>query len=723
MPAGQAVGTEALAGKRSAVTAKPSLRIAILLAPVARKWGFTRMQKLTTLVCATAFGLGPMLHAQLDPANLDRSVKPEDDFFRFANGGWLKTATIPPEQSMWGSFVELNENNRKILHALCDQAAAKTAAKTVTATATAAEQLVGDFYASGMDEAAIEAAGSQPLKPEFERIAAIQSPAGVMLAIARLHRLGVGAGFGFGSGPDSKDSSTVIAEMGQGGITLPAGAGRGADCDYYLNPEPKYVKIRGQYVAHVAKMLELCGDEPAAAQSGAESVLRLETKLATVYLNRVKLRDPNLSYHKIKVADLAKTTGDLDWAAYFKAVGAPPFEEINLAHPEFFTGFAEALRSTPVAEWQTYLRWHLVQASASYLSKPFVDEKFRFFGTIISGIEQQRPRWQRVVAMTDTLLSQALGQLYVARYFPPAAKTRVLKLVADLRAALHERLTTLEWMDDATRAKAIAKLDAFDVKMGYPDQWKDYGSLKLDRQSLVLNIFRINEFENALDLAKIGKPVDKSEWFMSAAAVNAYYSPSSNGITFPAGILQPPFFDLHADDALNYGGIGTVIGHEMTHGFDDSGRQFDAKGNLSDWWTPECAARFKEKSAAIVMQFSAFSSAGIHVNGELTQGENIADLGGLKISYAAFQKSLGDQPRKLIDGFTPDQRFFLNYANLWRSVMRPEEERRLITTDPHSPNEWRVRGPLSNLDEFARAFNIPEGSPMRRPAKDRIDIW
>jgi len=668
------------------------------------------------LACTTALGLSAALNAGVDLANLDRSVKPQDDFFRFANGGWLKTAQIPPEQAMWGAFIELNESNRKTLRELCEQAAAKGD------QGSNIERLVGDFFASGMDEAAVEKAGIQPLQPELDRIDAIKSPADVLLEIALLHRVGVDAGFGFGSSPDAMDSSMDIAELCQAGLILPGGAGR-ADRDYYLNPDAKYVKIREQYTGHIAKMLELAGWDANKSSTGAEAALKLETVLAKGWLSRVQQRNPKLNYHKIKLEELAKTSGKIDWAPYFKTVGAPTFTELNLAHPDFITVFAESLGSTPVEDWKTYLRWHLIHAASPFLSKAFVDERFRFFGTTISGIKELRPRWQRIEATTDAMLPDALGQIYVAKYFPPAAKERILKLVADLRASLGDRIRALDWMDEPTRAKALEKLDAFDVKMGYPDKWKDYSSLHLDRGSLLANIFRIHEFESAFDLAKIGKPVDKAEWHGPATAVNAYYSSMTNGITFPAGILQPPFFDVNADDAVNYGGIGAVIGHEMTHAFDDSGRQFDAKGNLSDWWTPESAARFKERSAAIVKQFSEFTSAGAKVNGELTQGENIADLGGLKVSFAALQKVLGDQPRKLIDGFTPEQRFFLSYANLWRMVARPEEMRRLINTDPHSPNEWRVRGPLSNLEEFAKAFDVPEGAPMRRPEKERIAIW
>ena len=667
------------------------------------------------LACATALACCAVAQAALDPANFDVSVKPQDDFFCYANGGWLKTASIPPDQATWGGFVELADRNRKTLRVICEQAAAKGTAGTPV------ERMVGDFFASGMDETAINAAGITPLQAEFEHIAAIHTPADLLPAIARLHAIGVAAGFEFGSGPDALDSNTVVAELGQGGICLPGG--HGADRDYYLNPDAKYAAIRNQYLEHVAKMLELAGAAPDAAAAGAAAVLKVETALAKGWLTRVESRNPQLNFHKVTVADLPATTGDVDWAGYFKARGTPEFSALNLAHPEFFKVFAAALKSESLGDWQTYLRWQLLHAAAPYLSEPLAAENFRFFAATLSGIKTQKTRWERVVTMTDSSLPEALGQLYVAQHFPPQAKAQVLQLVTDLRDALRASIQQLEWMDEPTRAKALAKLETFDVKMGYPDKWRDYSSVRIDRGPLVLNVQRLNQFEIARELAKIGKPVDKSEWHMSAATVNAYYSPQSNGITFPAGILQPPFFDPQADAALNYGGIGTVIGHEMTHGFDDSGRQFDEMGNLKDWWTAECTTRFKQRAGAVVKQFSAYTAADAPVNGELTQGENIADLGGLKIAYAAMQKALAGKPHDKIDGFTPEQRFFLSYASLWCTIVRPEEQRKRLNTDPHSPAEWRVRGPLSNLDEFARAFNVPDNAPMRRPAADRVAIW
>ncbi len=652
-----------------------------------------------------------VVRAEIDPKNFDPEIKPQDDFYRYTNGAWLRNNPVPASESRWAAFTILLEDNQKNLRKILDRASTAT-------SPTAIEKQVGDFYASGMDEAGIDAAGATPLAPELARIAASKTSADILAGIARLHLMGVSAGFNFDSSPDAKDSNSVIAILSQGGLGLP-------DRDYYLNDDDKSKTIRERYVAHVAKMLGLLGDAPAAADAGAQAVMKLETALAEASLKRVLLRNPYASYHKMPAADLAKFTGDLDWPAYFRAVGAPVFTELNLAHPDFYKTFAAQLAATPVADWQTYLRWHLVRAAAPYLATTFVNENFAFYGTVLTGASELKPRWKRIVTETDSSLGEALGQLYVAEYFPPAAKARVLKLVADLRAVFRERLKTLEWMDEPTRTKALAKLDAFTVKMGYPDAWKDYSSVVIERGGpYVLNVFRARSFEVRKELAKIGHPVDKTEWHMTPPTVNAYYSPPVNGIAFPAGILQPPFFDAKADDAVNYGAIGTVIGHEMTHGFDDRGRQYDAQGNLTDWWTPESVARFKERAAAVVKQFASYEPLpGLHVNGELTQGENIADLGGVKIAYAALQKALEGQPRAPIGGFTPEQRFFLSVATIWRNNTRPESIRLRVTTDPHSPGEFRANGPLSNLDEFAKAFGVPDGAPMRRPAAERVNIW
>jgi len=508
-----------------------------------------------------------------------------------------------------------------------------------------------------------------------------------------------------------------LARLAQGGLGLPE---RG----YYFNDDEKSQKIRQQYGAHVVAMLVLLGEPRDAAQVSAQGIMALETKLALNSLRRVDMRDPYRSYHKMKLADAAAKTPGIDFKLFLAERGAPAFDEVNLAQPEFFQGFEAVLNTTPVADWRAYLRWHLVRHAAPYLSEAFVKEAFAFNGTILTGTTEDRPRWKRVIGVVDGQIGEALGQLYVKEFFPPEAKARMGKLVEDLRASLRDRINALDWMDAPTRARALEKLAAFGVKIGYPDTWRDYRLVTITRDDYFGNVMRSDAFEVARRLARLGQPVDRAEWGMTPPTVNAYYRPTNNEIVFPAGILQPPFFDFKADDAVNYGGIGAVIGHEMTHGFDDSGAKFDAKGNLNNWWTDESTKNFKQRTTAVVKQFAAYEPLpGLHVNGELTQGENIADLGGAKIAFYALQRALEGKPRDKIDGFTPEQRFFLSYANIWRANIRPEALRLRVQTDPHSPGEYRANGPLSNLDEFAAAFDIPEGAPMRRPAADRVTIW
>ena len=659
---------------------------------------------------AVAFCLAPVGRADIDPKNFDLAAKPQDDFNAFANGGWKKDNPVPAAYSRWGAFNEVDEHNKTGLHAILDRAAKAEHPGAI-------EKQVGDFYASGMNEAAIAAAGLVPLKPELDRIAAIQTATDVQAEIARLHTFKIRAGFIIESEQDPKNSVMMIAGTGQNGLGLP-------DRDYYFRDDEKSKKLREQYVVHVAKMLELAGATPDTAKAGAQTVLKLETALAQGSKKRVELRDPVANYHKLPIADVQKLTPHFDWKAYFATVDIAEPAEIDVGQPEFFKALDTQLAATPVADWQVYLRWHLLHATAAYLSPAFVDENFAFYGKTLTGTQVLRERWKRVLDTEDSLIGEALGQLYVAEYFPPESKARMLKLVDNLRAALRDRLQTLEWMDEPTRAKALGKLDAFGVKIGYPDKWIDYSKLTIDRGPYVSNVLRARAFDFHRDLAKVGKPVDRGDWDMTPPTVNAYYNPTMNEIVFPAGILQPPFFDAKADDAVNYGGIGAVIGHEMTHGFDDQGRQFDAQGNLTDWWTPECAARFKERAAAIVKQFNGYVPIDdLHINGELTQGENIADLGGVKISFAALQKALVGQPRREVSGFTEEQRFFLSWATVWHENIRDQELRLRVNTDPHSPAKFRIIGPLSNLPEFYSAFDVPVGAPMRRAAEDRVTIW
>jgi predicted metalloendopeptidase len=649
----------------------------------------------------------------LDSKNMDTSVKPQDDFFLYANGGWIKNTEIPPEYSRWGSFNQLIEQNNDALHKITEKAA-KTPANSKTAPEL---QKVGDYYGSGMNEKAIDAARTKPLQDEFNRIDAIKDRNDVLKEIAHIHSFGGNVFFRFGSGQDDKDSTHEIAQAGQGGLGLP-------DRDYYTKTDDASKKIRDQYVAHVTKMLTLLGEPAAKAGDDAKKILAMETSLAQASRTRVELRDPQKNYNKMKQSELQALTPDWNWVDYFKEINLSEPGDINVRQPDFFKAGNTTFTSTPIDDWKAYLRWHLINAMAPELSKDFVNEDFSFKETTLRGTKQIKPRWKRVVTSTDGAIGEALGKLYVADNFPPEAKARALELVNNLKEALADRIKTLEWMDEPTKQEALKKLAAFTVKIGYPDKWRDYSLLKIDRGPFVLNAIRADNFESNRELAKIGKPVDRTEWGMTPPTVNAYYNPNMNEIVFPAGILQPPFFYAKADDAMNYGGIGAVIGHEMTHGFDDQGRQFDATGNLRDWWSPESAAKFKERSQAIVTQYSEYEPLpGLHVNGELTQGENIADLGGVKLAYAALQKAQAGKPQPKIDGYTPEQRFFLSFAQIWRSKQRDEDLKLRLNTDPHSPAHYRTNGPLSNLPEFAKAFNLPDNSPMIRPPDKRVNIW
>src|SRR5882724_522032 len=541
---------------------------------------------------------------------------------------------------------------------------------------------------------------TKPLQDELAKIDSMKDRQDVLKEIGHLHLNGVNAFFNFASGQDDKDSTREIAQAEQGGLGMP-------DRDYYTKDDDASKKLRDQYVAHVTKMLTLLGESAEKAGADAKKILALESALAQASRTRVELRDPQKNY--------------------FKKIGLTAPGDIDVHQPDFFKAVNTAFTSTSMDDWKTYLRWHLINATASALSSDFVNEDFNFKETTLRGTKQIKPRWKRVIISEDGEIGEALGKLYAAEYFPPAAKARALELINNLKEALADRIKTLEWMDEPTKKAALEKLAAFQVKIGYPEKWRDYSTLQIDRGPFVLNELRAENFESKRQLNKIGKPVDRTEWGMTPPTVNAYYNPKMNEIVFPAGILQPPFFYANADDAVNYGGIGAVIGHEMTHGFDDQGRQFDAAGNLRDWWTPESAAKFKERSQAIVKQYNEYEPlAGLHVNGELTQGENIADLGGVKLAYAALQKALDNHPEerdKKIDGLTPEQRFFLSFATIWKSKQRDEDLKLRLNTDPHSPAQYRVNGPLSDLPEFAKAYDVPDGSPMVRPADKRVNIW
>jgi len=663
------------------------------------------------VVVAASLVLASRSVAGINPKDFDPSVKPANDFYHFADGGWIKANPVPAAYSAWGAFHEVQKRNEAALKTILETAAGAPSPSPL-------QKIVGDFYASGMDEAAIETAGLSPLSAELAKIDALKSLDEIPALVAHFHRAGLTAGFAISSEQDPGNSSIVIAGIAQGGLGLP-------DRDYYLREDEPSKALREQYVAHIARVLQLAGDKPETAQASAALVLKLETALAKGSKTNVELRDPVANYHKLALVDVQKLSPHFDWQHYLAAATPVSITEIDVGQPAFFQTLEQVLVSTPLSDWKVYFRWHLLNGFSPYLNKAFQEEDFSFYGKTLKGAKELHERWKRVLETVDDEVGEALGQLYVAEYFPPASKARMLALVNNLRGALRARLQTLDWMDDATRAKALLKLDAFNVKIGYPDKWKDYRKLHIDRGAYVLNVLRSAEFAFDFNLSKIGKPVDRTLWGMTPPTVNAYYDPSMNEIVFPAGILQPPFFDAQADDAVNYGGIGAVIGHEMTHGFDDQGRQYDAQGSLNDWWTPESAKRFADRSSRIVKQFSNYVAIdNLHVNGDLTQGENIADLGGVKLAYAALQTALKQHPQtEKIDGFTPTQRFFLSWAEVWHTNQRPEQERLQINTDPHSPAQFRVNGPLSNLPEFSDAFDIPAGSPMRRNDADRVDIW
>jgi len=659
---------------------------------------------------ASAKPAGERSYWGFDTANLDRRCKPCDDFYQFAMGGWMKAHTIPPEYSTWGSFSQLVDKNQQNLREILD-AAVKQQAKPGSN-----EQKIGDFYASCLDTEAIEAAGTTPLDAELASITQMKNGADLEAQAARLQKEGVGVLFGFRANQDAKDSTQVVGAAWQGGLGLP-------EREYYLKQDDKSKQLRDAYVKHVAKMFELSGDSAPTAAAEANTVLGIETSLAAASMKNTDLRDPQKTYHHMNMAELRALTPDFNWESYFKLLGHPELQEINVGQPDFFKALDSQLTASPLADWKTYYRWHLLNAAAPALPEKFVSEEFEFRGKILTGAKEIQPRWKRCTQATDRALGEALGQLYVQKYFPPEAKARALVMVRNLIAALDDDLQTLSWMSPDTRAQATGKLEAFAVKIGYPDKWRDYSELKIDRASYFANQRRAAEFEFGRRLGKIGKPVDRTEWGMTPPTVNAYNNSSMNEIVFPAGILQPPFYDPKADDAVNYGGMGAVIGHEITHGFDDHGSEFDGHGNLKNWWTPDDLKSFQERAACVQKQFDNYVVDGdLHENGKLVLGESIADLGGLAISYAAYEKSLEGKPRPPDkDGFTPEQRFFLGWAQVWGANERPEYERLMANTNPHPLPRFRGNGPLGNMAEFAKAFGCKKGDAMVR--EQVCKIW
>ena len=695
-----------------------------------RKENTMHASTLKPLVLATAFALAaahsplhaaqPAAGAPAEPApvfdvgELDPSISACQDFNAYANGKWIAANPIPADRTRWGAFDQLREQSLEAQHRIVDAADAgadKAAAGSIG-------QKIGWLYRSGMDEAAIDKAGFDPIKPDLAAIAKLDGTADIVAWLGQAFAAGEGQGFRFRSGADFRDASQQIAFAGQGGLGLPTP-------DYYTKDEHK--DLRAAYVAHIAKVFELTGVPAADAAKKADGILAFETRLAESSLSRVELRDPKNQYHFMTIDEANRVTPHFDWAAFFKAVDVPVGDGFSLSQPKFFAQFDAMLADVPAAQWRDYLAFHTIDDASEYLSKPFQDENFAFYGQTLNGQPEQRTRWKRVLEAVNGAMGQALGQLYVKDYFPPEAKARAQQLVDNVRNALKARIEGLAWMSDETKAKALEKWSTFLPKIGYPDKWRSWDGLTIVPGDYFANVRAANAFNQRYDLDKIGTPTDRYEWGMTPQTVNAYYSSGTNTINFPAAILQPPFFYASGDDAINYGGIGAVIGHEAGHGFDDKGSQFDGAGNNVNWWTKADRDRFDERTAKLAAQFDAYvplaSHPGNHVNGRLTMGENIGDLGGLNFAYDALQAADGDKPDPMIDGLSRDQRFFLSWARVWRGNIRDKAQLVLLNTDPHAPAKFRAIGAPSNMPAFANAFQCKAGDPMVRPDEQRVQIW
>ena len=678
--------------------------------------------KLRFLLLATgvaALSLVPLRAAEpakpvaprFSPANMDPTVDPRADFAHYAFGNWQKNNPVPADKSRWGSFNELDQFNQTALKGILETAAAHSHEPG------SVEQKVGDFYTSAMNTAAIDAAGLKPVETDLAQVAAIASPADLARTLANLHNAGVAAMFSVFVDADEKKSDINALYARQGGLSLPSK-------DYYFGEQ--FEKYRTAFAEPVTKMFTLAGDTPEVAAAGAKTVFAVEKSLAASSKLPAELRDRLANYNKMPAADLAAKLPAFPLALYLseRGITGPAAADLIVGQPKFFEGLQEQLAVRPLTDWKVYLRYKVLRNAAPSLAAPFETESFHFYSTVLRGTPAMEPRWQRVSRSVDNEIGEALGQLYVAHYYPPEASARMSGMIKNITAVMRDRLQKLDWMTEPTKQKALAKFDRFYAKIGYPETWRDYSKVAVEPGSYFANVRAADAFEVRRELNKLGQPVDKKEWGMTPPTVNAYFDPTANNINFPAGILQPPFFDFTLDDAVNYGGIGAVIGHEITHGFDDQGRHSDGDGNLVEWWTEKDAAEFKARAQKVVDQYSSYEVLpGVHVNGELTLGENIADLGGVTLAYEALERSLAGKERKLIDGLTPEQRFFISWAQVWRTNARESEARRLVTIDPHSPGVFRSIGPLVNFQPFYGAFGIKEGDPMWRKPELRARIW
>jgi putative endopeptidase len=648
----------------------------------------------------------------IEPGDLDRSVSPCTDFYEFANGAWRAANPIPPSMTRWSRRWAAGETAKEQLKTILEEAQAKT-----DWPKGSVEQLIGDDYAACMDEKRIDELGTEPIRPLLAEIDGLKDIDAVERMIGRFHELAIPVPFGLAANSDNHDPSRVIADVYASGLGLP-------DRDYYVKTEPRFQEARKKYQSHVMKMLEMSGATRAEAMRGAEAVMGMETQLAQASLDNVELRDPRATDHKTSFVELTNLAPDFDWPSYF-AVAKLPRAALNVQEPKFLKAADRLFLETPLASWKAYLKWHLVRSAAPHLSSAFAAESFAFNGQYLAGAKEMKPRWKRCAESTDRLLGEALGRKYVERYFPPEAKARMQELVKNLLLAMGDTIRGLEWMGPETKRQALQKLSTFNPKIGYPDRWKDYSHVAIRRDAHWANVVAGRRFNVGDDRAQIGKPVDRGRWGMTPPTSDAYYNPLLNEIVFPAGILQPPAFDVNAADAVNYGAIGVVIGHEISHGFDDQGAQYDDQGRLRNWWTATDLRKFQERGQCVVDQFDGyFIEPGIHHNGKLVLGESIGDLAGARIAYRAFMRSLeGKPPAPTIDGFTPEQQFFIAWGQFRGDAIRPETQRLMVQSDPHPIAKYRVIGPLSNLPEFQKAFDCPADAPMVRPPEGRCEVW
>jgi putative endopeptidase len=672
------------------------------------------MKKQIFLLVCIAFLIGCSSKEKhgIDLANMDLKADPTKDFYQFANGGWLKNNTIPESESRWGVFGELGDTNKAALKNLLIKVSTSENKPGTNA------QKVGDFYRTGMDSIQIEENGLSPIQSYFNEIDAIRNFDDILKVVSVLQKIGSGALFSILIEGDFENSNNTALYALQGGLGMP-------DRDYYLEKGERFENYRNEYIKHLRKMFELMGDDSIKAIAEANTVNRIETQLADSSWTSTEMRNYTKWYNKRTIEDAIKETPNINWKNLFKSLGVNDIDYFLMAQPGFFHKVNSMLTSVSVDDWKIYLRWHLINAMSSYLNSDFVNQDFAFFQTVLSGTKELKPRWKRVAENTDAALGEALGQLYVEKYFPPEAKMKANQIVNNLREAYRRRIEKLDWMSEETKKQAFAKLEKLVQKIGYPDKWRDYSALEIKQDAYVLNVIRANKFEFDRNIKKTGKPVDKTEWGLTPPSVNAYFHPLNNEIVFPAGILQPPFFDPKADDAVNYGSMGVVIGHEITHGYDDQGRQFDPEGNMNNWWTEEDEKLYNAKTGVVEKQFDQYVVLdSVHINGKLTLGENIADLGGIAVAYDAMQIEFKKTGRPgLIDHFTPEQRFFISYASIWHSLYRDDALLNQVKTDPHTPAYFRVIGPLSNTREFFEAFNVKPGDPMRRPDSLLAKVW